>query len=61
MDASIQAVLAHINSRWKLFEHKGKRMTKEQVVAVLEFGLSQGYEKVSQIPDIDIDRIISEL
>lgn len=61
MDASIRGALNHINSSWKEFTHKGKRMTKAQVKAVLEFGIDQGFEKVSQISDADIDRIISEL
>jgi hypothetical protein len=61
MDASIRGSLNHINSSWKAFTHKGKRMTKAQVTAVLEFGKAQGFQWVSQINDADIDRIISEL
>jgi hypothetical protein len=61
MDASLRGALNHINSSWKAFTHKGKRMTKAQVTAVLEFGKAEGLEKVSQIKDSDIDLIISEL
>jgi len=61
MDADIKGCLNQINVSWKAFEHNGKRMTKTQVKAVLEYGLSKGYEVVSQITDFDVDKILNQL
>ena len=59
MDADIKGCLNQINRSWKAFEHKGKSMTKKQVKSVLEYGLSKGYEVVSQISDSEVEKILS--
>lgn len=61
MDADIQGCLNQIDRSYKAFEHNKERMTKRQVKAVLEHGLSKGYEKVSQISDEEVDEIINNL
>lgn len=61
MDADIKGCLNQINKSWKAFEHNGKAMTKTQVKAVLEYGLSKGYEVISQITDFDVDKILNQL
>ncbi len=58
MDADIQGCLNAINKSYKIFEHNGQPMTKEQVKAVLEFGLKRGYKGTDEINHKDIDRII---
>lgn len=60
MDADIKGALNQIDRSWKCFEHNGKPMTKQQVKSVLEFGLSKGYDAVSEIKDSDIERIIND-
>lgn len=61
MDADIKGALEQINSSYRSFEHNGQPMRKDQVKAVLEFGLSQGYKAVSQIKDEDVNQIIKEV
>jgi len=58
MNASIQGALNQINKSYKAFTHKGKAMTKQQVKAVLEYGLKQGYDNTSQLSDSEVYKII---
>ena len=60
MDADIKGALEAIETSFRSFEHKGKRMTKKQVRVVLEYGVWKGYKLVSQIPDVSIDKLIEE-
>jgi len=60
MDADIKGCLNQINRSWKAFEHNGKPMTKTQVKKVLEYGLSKGYETVSQITDQEVNKILNQ-
>ncbi len=59
MNANIKGALAQLNKSWKAFTHKGNPMTKQQVKAVLTYGLLKGYDHTGQIPDEDVDKIIS--
>ena len=61
MDADIKGCLNQINKSYKAFEHKGKIMSKVQVKAVLQYGLSKGYESVSQISDDETDNVLTNL
>lgn len=61
MNADIKGALAQINRSWKVFEYKGKPMTKKQVKAVLEYGVSKGYETTNEISSEEIDNIINNL
>lgn len=58
MNADIAGALAQIDKSWKGFEHKGKRLTKEQVIKVLEFGLSKGYKTTDQFTDEEVDNLL---
>lgn len=60
MNADIKGALAQINTSYKAFAHKGKRMSKEQVKKVLEFGLNQGYTNTGQLSDNEVDKILKE-
>jgi hypothetical protein len=60
MNADIIGALEQLDHSWQAFEHKGKPMTKAQVRAALVLGIQKGYSHTGQIPDADIDRIISE-
>ena len=44
MKADLKGALEQINRSWRVFEHKGQPMTKQEVKAVLEYGIKQGYE-----------------
>jgi len=61
MDADIKGCLNQINRSWKAFEHNGKPMTKLQVKAVLQYGISKGYESVSQITNEETDLVLNNL
>jgi len=58
MDADIKGALEQINTSYRAFEHKGKRMTKREVKEVLEYALKQGYTQISQLDDEEVDMII---
>lgn len=60
MDADIKGCLNQINRSWKAFEHNGKPMTKMQVKKVLQYGLSKGYETVSQITDQEVNLVLNQ-
>ena len=61
MNADCKGALAQLNKSWKTFTHKGKSMTKEQVKAVLEYGVKQGYDHTGLLSDEEIDTIINDL
>lgn len=58
MNADIKGALAQLNRSYKAFEHKGKRMTKQEVKKVLEYGLAKGYKHTGQLLDEEVERII---
>lgn len=61
MNADIKGALQQLNKSWKAFEHKGKSMTKQQVKAVLEYGIAKGYKHTGQLTDEEVDVIISKI
>lgn len=61
MRADLQGALKHIDKCYRVFEHKGKRMTKQQVKAVLEYGIKQGYETTAELSDKEVDAVLAEL
>jgi hypothetical protein len=58
MDADIKGCLRAINKSYRIFEYKGKRMSKEDVRKVLTYGLDKGYTSVSEISEKEISEII---
>ena len=58
MDADIKGALAQINTSYRAFEHRGKRMTKREVKEVLEYALKQGYTHTGQLTDEEVDIVI---
>ena len=58
MDASIRGVLSQLDKRYRVFEHKGVNMTKEQVKLVLNYGIMKGYRNISEITDEEVDKLI---
>lgn len=58
MAAEIKGALAQIDNYYKFFKHKDKPLTKEQVRAVLEYGINKGYETTDQLTDDEVDRVL---
>ena len=61
MNADLKGTLARVNKVYRLFEHNGKPMSKEQVEKVLIYGIEKGYTLLSEISNDEIDSIINEL
>lgn len=60
MDADIQGALHQINLSWKAFTHNGKSLTKKQVKAILQYGLSQGYKSTSEFKENEVDNLLKK-
>ena len=58
MKASLKGALAQINRSWRVFEHKGKKMTKAQVRAVLKHGINKGYKTTAELSDKEIETVL---
>lgn len=61
MNADVKGALAQINTSWNAFTHKGQRMSKNQVKAVLEYAVSKGYKTTAELNDNEVDEIINNL
>ena len=61
MNADCKGALAQLNTSYKAFEHKGKKMSKAQVKAVLEYAIEKGYEHTGMLGDEEVDRILEQL
>lgn len=61
MDADIQGALDQINTSYKCFEHRGKKMSKEQVRKVLEYAKQVGYKTTAELKDREVDEILDKL
>jgi len=59
MNADLRGALRQLNKSWKMFEHNDQPMTKEQVKAVLEYGIEQGYESTGDLTDEEIDKVLN--
>lgn len=60
MHADLLGALQQINRSYKCFEHKGQRMTKEQVINVLKYGISKGYKTTAELSDKEVDEILNK-
>lgn len=60
MNADCKGALAQLNKSYKAFTHKGKRMTKSEVKAVLEYAIKKGYEHTGLLSDAEVDSIINK-
>ena len=58
MHADLTGALEQINKVYRAFEHKGKRMSKEQVRKVLKYGLSKGYKTTAELSDDEVDKVL---
>lgn len=58
MNADCKGALAQLNKSWKAFEHKGKKMSKVEVKAVLQYAIQKGYEHTGMLSDEEVDNIL---
>lgn len=61
MNADCKGAMAQINKSWKTFEHKGKKMSKAEVKAVLQYAISKGYEHTGMLSDEEVDNILKQV
>lgn len=61
MNADIKGALRNINKWYRCFEHNDKPMTKDQVKAVLNYGLSKGYDNTGQLTDEEVNEVLGRL
>lgn len=59
MKADIKGALMQIKKSYKFFEHRGKPMTKSQVIKVLKYGLEKGYCNTGEFTDEEVDAILN--
>ncbi len=60
MRADCKGALAQLDKSYKVFEHNGKPMTKQEVKAVLVYAITKGYEHTGQLSALEIDSILTE-
>lgn len=58
MHADLKGALAQINTSYRAFEHRGRKMTKDQVKKVLEYGISKGYTSTEHLSDNEVDDVL---
>ena len=58
MNVDIAGALEQLNRSWKAFEHRGKPMAKDDVRAVLKYGLSKGYKHTGQLSNDEVDKVL---
>lgn len=58
MQADLKGALLQINRSWKAFEHKGQKMSKQQVVDVLKYGIKKGYSTTAELTDDEVDAVL---
>ena len=61
MHADLVGALMQLNKSYKAFTHRGKPMTKNEVLRVLQYGLKKGYSTTAELSDEEVDQIISEI
>lgn len=58
MHADLIGALTQINKSYKAFEHRGMRLSKEQVIKVLKYGILKGYKTTAEFSDEEVDKIL---
>lgn len=60
MHADIIGALEQLNKSYRAFEHKGKRMTKEEVKKVLLYAKEKGYKTTAELTDEEVDKVLAD-
>lgn len=61
MNADCRGALAQLNKSYKAFEHKGKKMSKAEVKAVLKYAVNKGFEHTGMLSDEEVDNILETI
>jgi len=61
MKADLKGVLNNINFAYHLFEHdNGEKMTKEEVIKLMKYGIKKGYKTTAEITNEDERRALGK-
>ncbi len=58
MTADIKGTLERIDTAYRMFEHNGRNLTKDEVRAILKYGQQKGYTNTGQISDTEVDEVL---
>ena len=58
MTADIKGTLERLNTAYRMFEHKGRQLQKNEVEAILRYGQRKGYTNTKQISDAEVDEVL---
>jgi ribulose bisphosphate carboxylase small subunit len=58
MHADLKGALEQINRSYRAFEHRGQKMSKEEVRKVLKYGIDKGYKTTAEFTDEEVDKIL---
>lgn len=61
MHADVKGALVRLNESYRSFEHNGKRMTKIEVKAVLEYAILKGYKTTAELKDEEVDSVLKKI
>jgi len=61
MHADLKGALDQINKSYRAFEHKGRSMSREEVIAVLKYGISKGYKTTAEFSEEEVDVVLTTL
>lgn len=61
MHADLQGALNQLGRSYRWFTHNGNPMTKDQVRAVLEYGIEKGYKTTKDLSDQEIEDVLLKL
>jgi ribulose bisphosphate carboxylase small subunit len=61
MHADLKGALEQIDRSYKAFEHKGQRMSKEQVRKILKYGIDKGYKTTAEFTDDEVDEVLANV
>jgi hypothetical protein len=61
MNADIKGAFEQLNISWKCFQHRGRRMSKEEVRTVLMYAIDKGYITTEELSDEEVDNVLSSI
>ena len=58
MHADLTGALKKLNIIYKAFEHRGQKISKDQVRKVLKYGIEKGYKTTADLKDEEVDKVL---
>jgi hypothetical protein len=59
MHANLLGALQQLDKSYKAFEHRGRKMQKEEVKKILLWGIAKGYKNTSEFTDEEVDNLLN--